>query len=68
MIQWLWLLPWYPAYGILLLVAAVLIGIWLVLHVEKSPRLSWPKLGLAIFLIALACGVGVHLILVALGA
>jgi hypothetical protein len=66
--QWLSFLAWYPAYGILLLVAAVLLGIWLVLHVEKSPQLSWPKLALVIFLIALSSGLGVHLILLGLGA
>jgi uncharacterized membrane protein len=66
--QWFPFLAWYPAYGILLLVAAVLLGIWLVLHVEKSPQLSWPKLALDIFLIALSSGLGVHLILLGLGA
>jgi len=66
--QWTPFLPWYPAYGVLLFVAAVLIGVWLVLHVEKSPRLSWPKVCLAVFLIALSCGLGVQLILVGLGA
>jgi hypothetical protein len=68
MMQWLPFLPWYPAYGVLLLVAAVLIGVWLVLQVEKAPRLSWPKVCFGVFLIALACGLGVQLILLALGA
>jgi hypothetical protein len=66
--QWLPFLAWYPAYGLLLLALAVIIGIWLVLHVEKSTRLSRLKLGLAILLIALSCGFGIHLILLGLGA
>jgi len=65
--QWLPFLAWYPAYGILLLVGAVLLGIWLILQVEKSPQLSWPKLALVIFVIALSSGLGVHLILLGLG-
>ena len=60
-------LPYYPVYGLLLLLSAALIGIWLVFHVEKSRQLSWLKLTFAIILIALSSGVGLQLILVAAG-
>lgn len=65
--QWTSFLPYYPVYGLLLLLFAVLIGIWFVFHVEKSRQLSWVKLILAIILIALSSGVGLQLILVAAG-
>lgn len=65
--QWTSFLPYYPTYGLLLLLFAVLISVWLVFHVEKSRQLSWVKLILAIFLIALSSGVGLQLILVAAG-
>ncbi len=66
--QWAPFLPYYPVYGLLFLLFAALIGIWLVFHVEKSRQLSLIKLVLAIILIALSSGVGLHLILVAAGA
>ncbi len=66
--QWTPFLPYYPVFGLLLLLFAVLIGVWLVFHVEKSRQLSLLKLVLAIILIALSSGVGLQLILVAAGA
>jgi hypothetical protein len=65
--QWASFLPYYPIYGVLLLLFAVLIGMWLVFHVEKSRQLSWPKLLVATLLVALSSGVGLQLILVAAG-
>ena len=65
--QWTSFLPYYPVYGLLLLLFAVLIGIWFVFHVEKSRQLSWPKLILAMILISLSSGVGLQLILAAAG-
>jgi hypothetical protein len=66
--QWAPFLPYYPVYGLLLLLSAVLIGIWLVFHVEKSRQLSWLKLVVAILLIALSSSMGLQLILIAAGA
>lgn len=59
-------LPWYPVYGWLLIALAVLIGIWLIYIVEKAREPPKVKIIIAIILIALACGFGVQLILVAL--
>ena len=56
-------LPWYPLYGGLLITLAILLGIWLVYIVEKTPRLSWFKLILILLLIALSSGFGLHFIL-----
>lgn len=65
--QWTPFLPYYAMYGILLLLFAVLIGIWLVFHVEKSRQLSLLKLVVGIILIAVSSGIGLQLILLAAG-
>lgn len=56
-------LPWYSVYGGLLIAVAILIAIWLVYIVEKARQPPWAKIVLAIILIALATGFGLHLIL-----
>lgn len=63
MMQWLPFLPWYPVYGGLLLLFAILLSIWVVYNVEKTPQLPWAKLIIAIIIIGLAFGLGLHLIL-----
>ncbi|MFW9830403.1 MAG: hypothetical protein ACFFD8_01305 [Candidatus Thorarchaeota archaeon] len=57
------LLPWYSVYGGLLIALAIMIVIWLVYIVEKARQPPWAKIILAIILIALATGFGLHLIL-----
>ncbi|MFX1563888.1 MAG: hypothetical protein ACFFDP_11355 [Promethearchaeota archaeon] len=64
--QWLPFIFLYPALGILLVFLAILAGIWLIIHVEKSTQLDWPKVILAILIICLAAGFGFHLILLGL--
>ena len=65
--QWTPFLPYYAVYGILLILFAVLIGVWLVFHVEKSRQLSLLKLVVGIILIAVSSGIGLQLILLAAG-
>ncbi|MFX1564346.1 MAG: hypothetical protein ACFFDP_13665 [Promethearchaeota archaeon] len=65
--QWLPVLGLYHLFGTLLVFLAILIGIWLILHVEKSTQLNWLKLIIAILLICLTTGLGFHLMLVGLG-
>jgi len=61
--QWALLLPWYPVYGALLIAFGILLAIWLVYIVEKARQPPWLKMIIAIILIALAIGFGVHLVL-----
>jgi hypothetical protein len=65
--QWSLFLPYYHVYGILFILFAVFIGVWLVFHVEKARQLSLLKLVLGIIVIALSSGIGLHLILIAAG-
>ena len=60
-------LPWYPVYGGLLLFSAILLAIWIILQIEKSRELSLVKLIISIVFMALATGLGIQLILVAIG-
>lgn len=64
--QWSLILPWYPVYGAVLIAFGILLAIWLVYVVEKARQPSWAKIIFAIFLIALAVGFGIQLILVQL--
>jgi hypothetical protein len=65
--QWIPFLPWYPVYGGLFIFLAILIGIWFVMHIERSPELSWIRLVLSVALIAIFTGIGLHLIFLSLG-
>jgi hypothetical protein len=60
--QWSLLLPWYHVYGALLLAFGILLSIWLIYIVEKARQPSYFKMTVAILLIALAVGFGLHLI------
>jgi hypothetical protein len=62
--QWSAFLPWFPVYGALLIAFGILLAIWLVYIVEKARQPPWVKMGIAIILIALAIGFGLHLILI----
>lgn len=62
--QWSLLLPWYAVYGGLLIAFGIILSIWLVYIVEKARQPPWLKMIIAIIFIALACGLGLHLILI----
>ena len=64
MMQWSLLLPWYAVYGALLLAVGLLLSIWLIYIVEKARQPPYLKMIGAIFLIAVAVGFGLHLILI----
>lgn len=54
------------AYGVILIVFGILLAVWLVYVVEKARQLPWLKMIIAIILIALAIGFGLHLIFIQL--
>ncbi|MFX1577538.1 MAG: hypothetical protein ACFFCF_10235 [Promethearchaeota archaeon] len=64
--QWSLFLPWYTVYGAILIVFGILLAVWLVYIVEKARQPPWLKMIIAIILIALAIGFGLHLIMVQL--
>ncbi|MFW9933911.1 MAG: hypothetical protein ACFFDU_00085 [Candidatus Thorarchaeota archaeon] len=64
--QWSLFLPWYTVYGTILIVLGILLAVWLVYIVEKARQPPWLKMIIAIILIALAIGFGLHLIMVQL--
>ncbi|MHA1713050.1 MAG: hypothetical protein ACTSW4_03250 [Candidatus Ranarchaeia archaeon] len=57
----------YPFSWLILLVLSILVSLWLILHVEYADRFSIPKTTIAITIIALAGGFGVHLLLFFMG-
>jgi H+/Cl- antiporter ClcA len=64
--HWSLFLPWYTVYGAILIVFGILLAVWLVYIVEKARQPPWLKMIIAIILIALAIGFGLHLIMVQL--
>ena len=57
----------YPMLGFLLIIFAAIGTIWLILHVEYGDRFSIPRTTIAIVLIALTTGFGIHFILFFMG-
>lgn len=62
--QWSLFLPWYGVYGALLLAFGILLTIWLIYIVEKARQPPYLKMVIAIFLIAVAVGFGLQLLLI----
>ncbi|MHA1230523.1 MAG: hypothetical protein ACTSRP_16995 [Candidatus Helarchaeota archaeon] len=53
-----------PGIGIVLIIIGIIIGIWLILHVEGAYKFSAKKVVVAIILLSLCLGFGIEFLMI----
>ena len=53
-----------PGFGIFLIIIGIIIGIWLILHVENAYKFSAKKAIVAIFLLSISLGFGIEFLMI----